>query len=143
MIVKKEPEQDNFFYWMGWGAIGIFLIYLWIRFVLKINLINFMPPCALYSATGFYCPGCGGTRAVLALFRGEIFASLFYHPVVFYAMVVAGWFMLTQTIERLSRGKWKVAMHFRMIYVYILLAILAINFIWKNGYLLITGIHLM
>jgi hypothetical protein len=138
--MKKEPEQDNFFYYAGWCCIAIILIYLFLRFVLHIDLIRLMPLCSFYTSTGFYCPGCGGTRAVLALFRGEILKSLFYHPVVPYAAVVSGWFMITQTIERLSRGKWKVAMHFRMIYVYILLALLAIQFLWKNGYLLITGI---
>ena len=141
--MKKEPEQDHFFYLLGWIAIGAVLIYLFFRFVLKFDLLVFMPPCSFYTSTGFYCPGCGGTRAVLALFRGEIWNSLFYHPVVPYAAVAAGWFMITQTIERVSRGKWKVAMHFRMIYVWILLALLAINFLWKNGYLLITGIPLM
>ncbi len=141
--MKKEPEQDNFFYWMGWAGIGIILIYLFFKFVVKIDLIRFMPLCTFYTTTGFYCPGCGGTRAVFALFHGDILKSLFYHPVVPYAGIVAGWFMLTQTVERVSRGKWKVAMHFRMIYVWILLALLAVNFIWKNGYLLLTGIALM
>ena len=141
--MKKEPEQDNFFYWMGCAVIGIILIYLFFKFILKIDLVRFMPLCTFYTATGFYCPGCGGTSAVFALFRGDILASLFYHPVVPYAGIVACWFMITQTVERLSSGKWKVAMHFRMIYVWILLALLAVNFIWKNGYLLITGNALM
>ncbi|MBQ8040800.1 MAG: DUF2752 domain-containing protein, partial [Lachnospiraceae bacterium] len=119
--MKKEPEQDNFFYMMGWACMGIILIYLFFKIVLKIDLIRFMPLCTFYKTTGFYCPGCGGTRAVFALFRGDILKSLFYHPVVPYGAIVGVWFMITQTMERLSRGKWKVAMHFRMIYVYILL----------------------
>lgn len=141
--MKKEPEQDNFFYWMGWACIGLILIYLCFKYILKFDLVRLMPACTFYTTTGFYCPGCGGTRAVLTLFRGDILKSLFYHPVVPYAGIVAGCFMITQTIERISRGKWKVAMHFRMIYVWVLLALLAINFVWKNGYLIITGIHLM
>ena len=141
--MKKEPEQDNFFYIMGWGCIAIILIYLFFRFALKIDLLRFMPLCNFYTTTGFYCPGCGGTRAVFALFRGDVLTSVFYHPVVPYAAIVGGWFMITQTIERISHGKWKVAMHFRMIYVYLLLGILAVNFIWKNGYLLFTGNAIM
>ena len=141
--MKKEPEQDDFFYYAGWCTIALILIYLLIKSVLHFDLVQLIPLCSFYVGTGFYCPGCGGTRAVVALFHGEILRSLFYHPVVLYSAVVAGWFMVTQTIERVSRGKWKVAMHFRMIYVYIFLALLALNFIWKNGYLLFTGIHLM
>ena len=141
--MKKEPEQDNFFYYAGWCTMGLILIYWFIKSVLHFDLVRLIPLCSFYVGTGYYCPGCGGTRAVVALFHGEILRSLFYHPVVLYSALVAGWFMVTQTIERLSRGKWKVAMHFRMIYVYIFLALLAVNFIWKNGYLLFTGIHLM
>ena len=138
--MKKEPEQDNFFYYAGWCCIAIILIYLFFKFVLHIDFVRLMPVCTFYATTGFYCPGCGGTRAVLALFRGEILNSLLYHPVVPYAALVSGYFMVTQTIERLSRGKWKVAMHFRMIYVYILLVLLILQFLWKNGYLLLTGV---
>lgn len=138
--MKKDPSQDNFFYYLGWGAIACILLYIFVRKVLHFDIFAIMPMCGFYRSTGYYCPGCGGTRAVFALFRGEFLKSLYYHPVVPYAAVVAGYFMLTQTIERLSRGKWKVAMHFRMIYVYILLALLAIHFIWKNAYLLITGV---
>ena len=138
--MKKEPEQDNFFFFLGWATIALILIYLFFKFILKIDLLRFMPLCNFYTSTGFYCPGCGGTRAVFALFRGDVLNSVFYHPVVPYAAIVGGWFMITQTIERISCGKWKVAMHFRMIYVYLLLGILAVNFIWKNGYLLVTGI---
>jgi hypothetical protein len=141
--MKKEPEQDNFFYYAGWCVMGLILIYWFVKSVFHFDLVRLIPLCSFYIGTGYYCPGCGGTRAVLALLRGEILRSLFYHPVVPYAALVAGWFMITQTIERLSHGKWKVAMHFRMIYVYILLGLLAVNFIWKNGYLLFTGVHLM
>ena len=47
--------------------------------------------------------------------------------------------MTSQTIERLSRGKIKIALHFRMIYVWIALALIVMNVVWKNGVLLITG----
>lgn len=141
--MQKEPEQDQFFYIAGWVCAGIALTYVFFRFVLKIDLVDYMPPCIFYTVSGYYCPGCGGTRAALALLRGDLLTSLFYNPVVPYGVATATWFMLTQTIERLSRGRIQCAMHFRMIYVYILLILVAINFIWKNGYLLITGIPLM
>lgn len=28
--------------------------------------------CPIHAATGFYCPGCGGTRAVKAVLRGDL-----------------------------------------------------------------------
>ena len=37
---------------------------------------SFWPGCPLYRFTGLYCPFCGGTRALHALFCGEFAASL-------------------------------------------------------------------
>ena len=32
----------------------------------------FWPRCVLYNLTGIYCPGCGNTRALAALIRGDL-----------------------------------------------------------------------
>ena len=46
-------------------------------------------PCLFNELTGFYCPGCGGTRAVLALLSGYPVLSFLYHPLVPYCALVA------------------------------------------------------
>lgn len=38
--------------------------------------------CSVKKITGFPCPGCGGTRAVNALFHGSLAQSFCYHPAV-------------------------------------------------------------
>lgn len=38
--------------------------------------------CALQKATGLYCPGCGGTRAFIALMQGHFIKSLRLNPAV-------------------------------------------------------------
>lgn len=38
--------------------------------------------CYVKKLTGFPCPGCGGTRAVSALFSGNLIQSFLYHPAV-------------------------------------------------------------
>jgi hypothetical protein len=43
-------------------------------------LTTFPPPCVFRKATGIYCPGCGSTRALRALFEGDFFAALRYNP---------------------------------------------------------------
>lgn len=141
--MRPEPSHDTNFYIIGWSCIGLMLIYVGIRYLLHIDLIDYMPPCSFYTATGFYCPGCGGTRAVFAFMRGDILKSLFYHPFVPFMLIVGGWFMISQTIQRLSRGEIQIGMHFRMIYVWISLILVAMNFLWKNGVLLFTGVALM
>ena len=43
-------------------------------------LTTFPPPCIFRKATGIYCPGCGSTRALRALFAGDFLAALRYNP---------------------------------------------------------------
>lgn len=37
-------------------------------------------PCIFHLLTGFWCPGCGITRSINALFNGHILTSLRYNP---------------------------------------------------------------
>ena len=37
------------------------------------------PPCPLHAATGWWCPGCGATRASYLLFRGDIAGALHFN----------------------------------------------------------------
>ncbi|MGN0396819.1 MAG: DUF2752 domain-containing protein [Candidatus Fimimorpha sp.] len=99
-------------------------------------------PCVMRKMTGLYCPGCGGTRAFLFLIHGKIGMSLFYHPVVCYAVTILSVYMITQTIMRTTKRKVS-ALHFRMGYCYIGAAILIGNFLWKNYYVIEKGIYLI
>jgi len=136
--MKKDASQDIYLYIMGWIGIGLILIYLFLKYALHIDLIDFAGPCLLNALTGFYCPGCGGTRAMFALAKGDIVQSFVYHPFVPYAALLGGWFMISQTIERVSQGKIKIALHFRMIYVWIALGLILLNVIMKNVPLFIS-----
>ena len=99
-----------------------------------------MAPCMIHAMTGYYCPGCGGTRATYALLHGKIITSLYYHPIVVYGVVVGGWFMISQTIERISRGKIHIGMHYRDLYLWIALVIAIVNCLVKNLILATTGV---
>ena len=92
---------------------------------------------------GGYCPGCGGTRAIAFLLHGDFLHSLVYHPFVPYTFVLCTWFMISQTIERLSKGRLRIGMHFREVFLWIALAIIIINFIVKNAALLFFQIDFM
>ena len=65
--MKKESAQDICFYIIGWCGIALIFIYLIVKNVFGFDIIRFSLPCTLYTWTGFYCPGCGGTRAIIAL----------------------------------------------------------------------------
>jgi len=43
---------------------------------------GFIPPCRFHQITGLFCPGCGATRAVHFLLRGDWKTSLHYNPLV-------------------------------------------------------------
>ena len=138
-ICKISSVLDKCFYIIGWVCIGIAgIVFLSAKFGLFQKLGGF-PPCMFHRLTGYYCPGCGGTRAVIALFRGKILTSLYFHPIVVYTAVLGGWFMLSQTIERLSNGKLQIGLHYRDLYLWIALAIIILNCLIKNLLLRFTG----
>ena len=51
-------------------------------------------PCPFHSITGIECPGCGMTRACIALGRGDIGNALHYHPLSIGLVLFAGGFAL-------------------------------------------------
>ena len=87
--------------------------------------------------------GCGGTRAAYALLCGKPLLSLYYHPIVLYTVVVGAAFLVTQTIGRLSRGRFRAVVHFRPVYLWIALALVVINCFVKNFILLYFHIPLL
>ena len=100
-------------------------------------------PCLFHLLTGLYCPGCGGTRAAYALLCGKPLLSFYYHPIVLYTVVVGAAFLVTQTIGRLSRGRFRAVVHFRPAYLWIALALVVINCFVKNFILLYFHIPLL
>lgn len=137
--MKKDTSLDIDFYIIGWTCVGIGLIYVLLKYVLHIDVMEYIGGCVFHQITGFYCPGCGSTRAVFALYQGDVLKSFYYQPFIPYVIITGGWFMISQTMERVSQGKIKIAMHFRMIYVWIGLTLLFGNCIWKNAVLFFTG----
>lgn len=97
-------------------------------------------PCAFHRLTGLYCPGCGGTRAIEALLRGDFLSCLFYHPFVFYCFILYLLFMVSHTLEYLCTYGKKPLPHLptikgltlRLTYLYIGIFILLIQWICKN-----------
>ncbi len=91
-----------------------------------------LPPCWFHLISGYYCPGCGGTRALRALLHGRLLLSAWYHPFVLYAVSIYFYFMATQTIEHLSHGKLPIGMRYHNYIVWTAVALILVNFIIKN-----------
>ena len=86
--------------------------------------------CVFYHLTGYFCPGCGGTRAVIFLLQGHFLKSLWYHPLVGYMTFLYVGYMLSHTLVKLHvprvRG-WK----FHNWYIYVGVVLLLVNWIVK------------
>lgn len=99
-------------------------------------------PCMFQKLTGLYCPGCGGTRAVKALLRGNILVSALYHPFVIYCAAVGLVFAVSYVIYWKTK-KPAFRLYLENGFLYAGLAILAINFVVKNYFLIVKGIDLL
>lgn len=57
----------------------------------SIGTITNGSPCPFYRLTGLPCPGCGGTRAVVAFFKGDLQAAASFN-------LVGGFFVITLVV---------------------------------------------
>ncbi len=62
------------------------------------------PPCSLRNLTGIPCVGCGGTRSMKALARGEVVEAAAFNPLaVLGVFAVVLWFVWTVTTMKMER----------------------------------------
>ena len=88
------------------------------------------PKCFILKNYGFYCPGCGGTRAVKALLHGHILESLRYHPIVVYIAALLIAYLIFHRKPKI-------------VHAYIALIIILLQFAYKNLLLLIFHIQVI
>lgn len=50
--------------------------------------------CWIRAVTGFPCPGCGSTRAVICLFRFQFREALRFHPLIFLSLAVIVYYIV-------------------------------------------------
>jgi hypothetical protein len=143
MSETAQTELKRTFFFAGAG-VGILIVLIGLLLhVLKINPADYLVPCFFHRLTGYYCPGCGGTRAVRLLMQGKVVESFIHHPVVLYAAVLYVLFMCSNAVELLTHGRLKVGMHYRDGYLWGALVLLLLNCIVKNVLLFQFGIALI
>lgn len=128
--MNKKAEIRKNYYLLGWVILCLLAVGIIILEIVPVHLNG--AGCVLFNFTGVYCPGCGGTRAFFALFMGHPLLSLYFHPLILYVMLLFIWYMISNTIEYLSKGKVKIGSHYHHWYVYAALAIIGIHWIRIN-----------
>ena len=66
---------------------------------------NAYAPCVFRSDTGFYCPGCGDTRALHALTHGHILRAFGYNLLFPFAALIVAWYYLVALTSLLFRKR--------------------------------------
>lgn len=110
-------------------AVVIITIYilktLYFRYIASLNI-----PCLVHLITGYWCPGCGGTRSVEALFKGNILTSLKYNPFVM-LMVISAVLIYIRMILK-SKGKIESILPENDNYIIVITIIMVIYYIARN-----------
>ena len=118
------------------GLAGIIILALFGPYI-----ISHVRPCLFHIITGYYCPGCGGTRSLVYMLSGHFIKSFYYHPLVLYVALPGVFFMLSQTIYRIRRRACKTsspentslcALTIRPWYIYTACVVLILQWIIKN-----------
>ena len=132
----KSLEDELFFIGLVSIAVGAVV---WAVYYFRLRYLLPTIPCFFSNVLGFYCPGCGGTRAVYALVHGRFLKAVWYHPLVPYGAVIGGGFMLTQGLYRLG-VKYIKPWKFHNWYLNGAVVIFVCNFLIKNLLRLVWGI---
>lgn len=150
LIKLKKTEQHLY-------IIGVIIFFLFFVMAIlfeknQIHFVNYIKPCPIRQVTGYYCPGCGGTRALDYFLEGQLFQSFFYHPVILYSFAIYLSFMISNTLQILldllayMTGhvlvKKRIGMIYRDAYLWLCLFVILVNFVVKNIFV-VFHIHLI
>ncbi len=126
-LFSHDLDKRMFIYGLVFGLPGLALIFIYP------SVSEYIGPekCRFLAVTGFYCPGCGCTRAVRSILHGHFLLSFLYNPAVLYGVVLWLLYEGSHILELLHvphiRG-----MKFRYGYIYAGIVILLGNWIIKN-----------
>ena len=77
-----------------------FLLSLLAMFLLALVLFILDIGCPTRFLTGICCPGCGMTRAVMYLCKGDVAGAIHYHPLVFTLPIIVVLFVFKDRINK-------------------------------------------
>lgn len=113
-------------------SILFLLILLFILYLYMINEYNFYIPCMFKKITGFYCPGCGITRCLLALLKLDFYRAFRYNILVFILLPFLIFYVLYNIYLYITNKEDKIIKKIPQKVWYILLIITIIFGVLRN-----------
>ncbi|MBR5509866.1 MAG: DUF2752 domain-containing protein [Lachnospiraceae bacterium] len=98
--------------------------------------------CYIRETFRLYCPGCGGTRAVLALLGGDILQSARYNPIVLLLLLDVIFTVGSRLLEKKCKNISRI-IKFRIWYHLAFLVFIGVFFLWRNYLLYVEGIDML
>lgn len=130
-IIKKDFLIVNI-------AAGGVLLVLFICLLLQQYGILPRYDCLMHELFHIYCPGCGGTRAIMALLAGDVLKSLVCNPAVVVGLILVLYYEVGVIVTLIRRnGKYYFLRKLWLIYGY--LGMIIVYGVVRD-YLLVSGI---
>ena len=124
--MDKKFKQDDYIYY----SLLITIIILCIIGIIIQNYIK-IPECIIYKNLHIYCPGCGCTRAFIAMMEGNFLESIYQNSTVLYTTIITLIYIVSQTISRITKIE-KIAIKYTPLFLYSGIGMLIFNCILKN-----------
>ena len=96
-LLKRDLVISNVV--AGSAAMVVFVLMLLQRHGIVRNI-----PCAVHDIFHVYCPGCGGTRALFALLRGQILRSMYYNPALLLGILLIGYYEISVLLTLIKKN---------------------------------------
>lgn len=123
-MVKKFKNYQIIL--MEIGFLGIVYI------VINTKIFAQLTKCYIKERLNILCPGCGGTRCIRSLFKGDIVSAFLFHPII---TITAIYLFLCNIIYLINRKREKKIMTWiypKYYYTIILAVILVVFTILRN-----------
>lgn len=122
--------EDNLYYISILVIIAVILFYVLFNAFVEFTGLYILRECGMKMVFGIPCPGCGGTRALISIFKGRLLDAFCYNSFVVYCVAVYVVFFASHTVSKISNGRVK-GLPFKSWYISVAVGILLIQYILK------------
>ena len=118
---------------IGFGLPLLFAAAALLLHVTGFSPVGILPPCAFLILTGGYrCPGCGATRMMTALFRGDLATAWYYHPLLTILVPAGLVWLLWLGLRTFRKDSRPVSLHAQSLWWLMVPAVLVLFWVVRN-----------